>query len=368
MANTSEYSHRRIAISSSQFIDAQKNTFPDTLSKMVNCAKCCMATAPHSTRLSRNQNNGICRWLGVVALLLGSAQGATTQAHAISRSGQAAFVPLAGLRIGGSSPLENRRTSSSSIEEIGSKSIEIARSRRPLTSAVLSREIDLKTIGREKESERNSRTAVDSVGPIEVVAPWRPKLPHLSAEDRDVLRSGLRVQKQTRNGGTGSGLAVVDVKASVETVMEILQNYDAYAGMIDTVREGKILSRRGATTTAEFTLSRFKIHVRVLLTSFMTAKRPANMVEFELDPNCTAAGKSVLKEAKGFWFVEKSDLFEDHTRIWMVASVHVNNFVPGFIVDYAAARALPRASTWLKPTIERAQRTKDLLGQRLGRQ
>jgi hypothetical protein len=44
--------------------------------------------------------------------------------------------------------------------------------------------------------------------------------------------------------------------------------------------------------------------------------------------------------------------------VWLAASLHVNSFVPGFIVDYAAARALPRATTWLKPTIEAAQRVK----------
>ena len=36
----------------------------------------------------------------------------------------------------------------------------------------------------------------------------------------------------------------------------------------------------------------------------------------------------------------------------------MNRFVPGVIVDYVAGRALPRASNWLKPTCEAAQRKK----------
>jgi hypothetical protein len=64
--------------------------------------------------------------------------------------------------------------------------------------------------------------------------------------------------------------------------------------MIDTVRETKIHSVRGHTTKAEFMISRFKLHVRVLL----TALPDTNTVEFELDPHCTVAGKSVLKEVR----------------------------------------------------------------------
>jgi hypothetical protein len=60
------------------------------------------------------------------------------------------------------------------------------------------------------------------------------------------------------------------------------------------VRETKIHSVRGHTTKAEFMISRFKLHVRVLL----TALPDTNTVEFELDPHCTVAGKSVLKEVR----------------------------------------------------------------------
>jgi hypothetical protein len=64
-------------------------------------------------------------------------------------------------------------------------------------------------------------------------------------------------------------------------------------------------------------------------------------------------------QAHGFWFVEQTpELRPGYSRIWMVASLTVNNFVPGFIVDYAARRALPRASTWLRPTCESAQRAR----------
>ena len=80
------------------------------------------------------------------------------------------------------------------------------------------------------------------------------------------------------------------------------------------------------------------------------------MVRFELDPDCTKAGRAVLREATGFFFVESPPDRPGYSRVWLCAEVDVNRFVPGVIVDYAAGRALPRASNWLKPTCEAAQR------------
>ncbi|CAN0022667.1 unnamed protein product [Phaeothamnion confervicola] len=188
----------------------------------------------------------------------------------------------------------------------------------------------------------------------------RPDLPVLAEEDLRLLAMGMRVQKQTREGGAGSGLAVVDVRADPGTVLELLTAYDDYASMIDTVRSAKIFGpRRGPTVKAEFTMSRFQLHVRVLMTQLAGKRGGGDVIEFVLDPDCTGAGKSVLREAMGFWFVEPTPGRPGYSRIWMSARVHVSSFVPGFIVDYAAARALPRASVWLKPTCEAAQRRKE---------
>lgn len=104
----------------------------------------------------------------------------------------------------------------------------------------------------------------------------------------------------------------------------------------------------------EVTVSRFKLHIRVV----MSLLRERNMVQFELDPDCTKAGRAVLGEATGFFYVESPPDRPGFSRVWMLAKVDVNRFVPGAIVDYAAGRALPRASNWIKPTCEAAQRRK----------
>mmetsp|Transcript_16591 Transcript_16591/g.23452 ORF Transcript_16591/g.23452 Transcript_16591/m.23452 type:complete len:297 (+) Transcript_16591:194-1084(+) len=181
------------------------------------------------------------------------------------------------------------------------------------------------------------------------------KLPILTEAEQRLLSSGQRVQRQIRNGNSGSGLVVVDVKADPDTVGEVLQRYSAYKDMIDTVREAKILDIDGDVTKAEFLLSRFKLRVRVHL----KAQPETNSITFELDPECTSAGKSILKEARGKWYIQSSPKFKPgYCRVYLMANLVVSSFVPGFLVDYASARALPRASSWLKPTCERVQRTR----------
>lgn len=39
---------------------------------------------------------------------------------------------------------------------------------------------------------------------------------------------------------------------------------------------------------------------------------------------------------------------EDYSRVWLYANLVVSKLVPTFIVEYAAARALPRATEWLQ--------------------
>ncbi|CAM9999610.1 unnamed protein product [Discosporangium mesarthrocarpum] len=211
----------------------------------------------------------------------------------------------------------------------------------------------------ERLSVGGATAAGVSAGAVNVV---RPELATLTEEDLATLRSGQRVQKQTRNGGAGTGFVVVDVRADPDIVLSKLTNYEKYAEMIDTVRDCQVFPKRGDSCKVEVTVSRFRLHIRVV----MTLVREENLVRFELDPDCTKAGRAVLREATGFFFVETPpDLEPGYSRVWMRAKVDVNRFVPGAIVDYAAGRALPRASKWIKPTCEAAQRQRQRQRRRL---
>ena len=69
----------------------------------------------------------------------------------------------------------------------------------------------------------------------------------------------------------------------------------------------------------------------------------------------------VMKEANGLWFVETEGegLREGHCRVWLQASLRVSRVVPKWVVDYAARRALPRATSWLAPAAEEKQKQLD---------
>lgn len=203
-----------------------------------------------------------------------------------------------------------------------------------------------------------ARELAQSIGgrsPREEGEEWRPAgLPRLSRHELSLLHRGERVQRQTRDGGSGVGLSVVDVKADIDLVMEYLKDYKGYEREIDTVRSATVLAFSGPDTAkAEFLVSRFRLTIHVLMRHLVGR----NCVEFELDPECTKLGRNVLREAKGFWFAEEpQDRAQGYTRVWMTAQVDCSRLLPGFIIDYAAARALPRATTWLKPALESAQR------------
>ena len=50
-------------------------------------------------------------------------------------------------------------------------------------------------------------------------------LPKLTTSELESLANGNRIQKQSRNGLSGSGLVVLDVNADVDTVFNELKNF-----------------------------------------------------------------------------------------------------------------------------------------------
>ena len=45
---------------------------------------------------------------------------------------------------------------------------------------------------------------------------------------------------------------------------------------------------------------------------------------------------------------------QEYTRVWLLCELRVSPLLPQFITDYAASRAMPRATTWIKPVVEAA--------------
>ena len=198
-------------------------------------------------------------------------------------------------------------------------------------------------------------------------------LPKLSAEQYQQLMSGERVQEQSKMGREGSGFVVMDVPAPAYAVWECLLDFEAYPENIGTVRSMRMFTNThlkqsyiaekpvppgtgmetrhygmASVSRAAFTLSKFRLKIAAV--HKYQPHPDGHYMEFTLDKACTNA---VLQDAKGIWYTQENpEGREGYTRIWLLCELKVSPMLPKFIVDYAAKRAMPRATTWLPPTVE----------------
>lgn len=202
------------------------------------------------------------------------------------------------------------------------------------------------------------------------------KLPELDPEQSRRVVNGERVQYQDDMGRAGSGFVVVDVKAPASVVWDCLLDFQAYPQTIPTCREvvmytnthlkedyraekpidyedGTVaICKHGvpSVTRAQFSLSKFRLKIAAVH-KYRPHPKGDYMI-FTLDP---ASTNMVLKYAKGIWYTQSNpDGKEGYTRVWLLCELRVSRLLPQWIVDYAAARAMPRATTWLKPQTETA--------------
>mmetsp|Transcript_75010 Transcript_75010/g.139969 ORF Transcript_75010/g.139969 Transcript_75010/m.139969 type:complete len:287 (-) Transcript_75010:124-984(-) len=189
-------------------------------------------------------------------------------------------------------------------------------------------------------------------------APLQCTLPDLTALEEEHLRLGLPVQRQERKGRDGEGLFITNVHAPASLVLERLSSFESYPNMIPVVREAK--PRRGAVHSPEdgvlmdYKVSRFGLSVAAL----QRVDHEKGIISFDLDES-VAGG--VLKAATGYWRVES--LPDGNTcRVWLSVRLSACRLLPTFLVDYAAERALRRATTWLRPYMEKLSRRQRMLG------
>jgi len=214
--------------------------------------------------------------------------------------------------------------------------------RETITSSLAATTTNPKDIGRGSSNELFISSAIINSNNNNDNKLVELNLPTLSRRDLQQLQIGERVEKQNRDGRSGNGLVVLDVKASVEDIFEVLASFDRYEKIIPTVRSSNIYSSTQDMTVAEFSLSRFRLKVNVVNRVYPEKR----LIKFSLDPS---RPNLVLRQADGFWYVEKLADRPGYSRVWLSASVVASRLIPTVIVDYAAKRALPRASSWLQP-------------------
>jgi len=180
------------------------------------------------------------------------------------------------------------------------------------------------------------------------------ELPELTQAELRQLRRGLAVRRQELRGRRGFGLFVVDVRAPPAVVFQCLQSFESYPRMIPTVRGAEVrarvgLSSKGAfSARAHYKVSRFSLGVSVV----HAVDPAAGTIDFDLDEACA---KLVLQEAHGSWRVEPvPGVRRNESRVWLRIRLRASKLLPRWLLDYAAERALGRATSWLKPFMERS--------------
>jgi hypothetical protein len=226
-------------------------------------------------------------------------------------------------------------------------------------------------------ANENNRLQVDAVLNSGKVDPLPFSLPVLSEAQKVRLLAGERIQEQSKMGRDGSGYVVLDVKTPDFVVWECLLDFEKYPDYIGTVRSMRMFTNThlkqsyvaeqpllpgtgretrhygiASITRASFVLSKFKLNIAAI-----HQYRPhpnGHYMEFTLDKACK---NLVLRDAKGIWYTEPNpDGRKGYTRIWLLCELSVAPVLPTFIVDYAAKRAMPRASNWIQPIVEQVKK------------
>jgi len=169
-------------------------------------------------------------------------------------------------------------------------------------------------------------------------------LPELSENELKLLNNGEIIQGQKRDGSAGSGWVVMDVDACPHLVFSSLVDFDSYAKMIPTVRSVKVYQsdRDMEQYKVEYCLSKFRLKTNVE----HIVDHDEKIIRFSLD---RSRSNLVFKKADGFWFIQADPSNASRCRVWLYASIVCSRIVPTWIVDYAACRALPRATNWIRP-------------------
>jgi len=175
--------------------------------------------------------------------------------------------------------------------------------------------------------------------------PGQQELPKLTDEEYDQLRTVHKVQRQEQHGSVGWGFLVMDVPTPPRLILDALASFDEYPDRIPVVRGARVNSLGHLPdgvlhARCTYWVSRFWLKVSVV----HTFDAAAGLLRFNLDESVS---QPILRDVTGFWYVEPLP-GQRGSRVWLRVGVGASPLVPMWIVNYAAERALRRATSWLE--------------------
>lgn len=280
-----------------------------------------------------------CRFLMALILLLESAHGFSAQPPSVSFSPR---VPTAMKAI--SIPIDDFMPTGSRKNRVQ----QVLQRARARTDASLP--IDTRPTNHPQPPTPSSTPHTSAASPLPFV------LPTLTSAQQVTLENNQVVMEQSEMGRQGQGFMVQDIDCNEETVWNVLLDFERYTEHIHTVRSATVHSDDASSqqrkygspsiTRASFDVSKFHFTIGAQL-----EYRPEhNYMELSLD---NGLQNKALQHARGIWYTQQ--IGHNKTRVWLLCDLTVSSLLPSFVVHQAAQSAMPRASSWLRPTIAALQ-------------
>lgn len=160
------------------------------------------------------------------------------------------------------------------------------------------------------------------------------------------LASGKQVLKQGQVGNGGRGVAVMDVRASSDTVWSKILAFGSYPRWVDQVETCEVYKQDGSKVYVRFVLDVMGIGVEYFIKH--TVNRSAGYVTWTLD----YSRLSDLDDSVGYWRVTPLSTDPPLTRIEYSVDIRFKGWIPGFVQSMIAESGLTSATSWVKKQSE----------------
>ena len=169
----------------------------------------------------------------------------------------------------------------------------------------------------------------------------------LTAEEQRQFDAGEVVLRQETTTGQGEGVAVQRIDAPIETVWEVILDYDEYPARISTVDTCEVYRERGDDVYVDMQSSvmgiRFGQYTR------NSVHRDEGYMSWTLD----YSRLSDVEDMIGYWRLEQISSNPAVTRLEYGTELMVGQ-VPGFLVGFLTRDALRSGTAWVKEYSEAA--------------
>lgn len=169
----------------------------------------------------------------------------------------------------------------------------------------------------------------------------------LDQEQLDELADGELIQvtiEDEKTGGTGIG--VIDIAASTDTVWSRIMGFEHYPEWVGPVDFCEVYHQAGDTTNTHVKISGFLYSYEYYLTNVFWPEQ--NMLTWTLD----YSRESEFDDCVGAWYVETHPDKDGWSRAWFSSDLKLHTPLPGFLMNFIKKKGIRDAISWVKEQSE----------------